>query len=36
MIASFWRIGNASADRYLDLQLDGQKFRIVALDGGGI
>jgi suppressor of ftsI len=29
----FWRIVNASADRYLDLQLDGQKFKIVALDG---
>jgi FtsP/CotA-like multicopper oxidase with cupredoxin domain len=29
----FWRIVNASADRYLDLQLDGQTFGIVALDG---
>jgi suppressor of ftsI len=29
----FWRIVNASADRYLDLQLDGQSFEIVALDG---
>ncbi len=29
----FWRIVNASADRYVDLQLDGQKFEIVALDG---
>jgi suppressor of ftsI len=29
----FWRIVNASADRYLDLQVDGQKFDIVALDG---
>jgi FtsP/CotA-like multicopper oxidase with cupredoxin domain len=29
----FWRIVNASADRYIDLQLDGQKFEIVALDG---
>jgi FtsP/CotA-like multicopper oxidase with cupredoxin domain len=29
----FWRIANASADRYLDLQLDGQTFEIVALDG---
>jgi FtsP/CotA-like multicopper oxidase with cupredoxin domain len=29
----FWRIVNASADRYLDLQLDGQTFEIVALDG---
>ena len=29
----FWRIVNASADRYMDLQLDGQKFEIVALDG---
>jgi suppressor of ftsI len=29
----FWRIVNASADRYLDLQLDGLTFDIVALDG---
>ena len=29
----FWRIVNASADRYLDLQLDGQTAEIVALDG---
>src|SRR5207244_8822029 len=29
----FWRIVNDSADRYLDLQLDGQTFEIVALDG---
>ena len=29
----FWRIVNASADRYLDLQLDGLTFEIVALDG---
>jgi suppressor of ftsI len=29
----FWRIVNASADRYLDLQLDKQKLEIVALDG---
>ncbi len=29
----FWRIVNASADRYLDLQLAGQTFEIVALDG---
>src|SRR5882762_1002117 len=29
----FWRIVNASADRYLDLQLDGQTFEILALDG---
>ena len=29
----FWRIVNASADRYLDLQLDGQTFEIAALDG---
>ena len=29
----FWRIVNATADRYLDLQLDGQTFEIVALDG---
>jgi suppressor of ftsI len=29
----FWRIVNASADRYLDLRLDGQTIEIVALDG---
>jgi suppressor of ftsI len=29
----FWRIVNASADRYFDLQIDGQSFEIVALDG---
>jgi suppressor of ftsI len=29
----FWRIVNASSDRYLDLQIDGQIFEIVALDG---
>lgn len=29
----FWRLVNASADRYLDLQLDGASFEIVALDG---
>jgi FtsP/CotA-like multicopper oxidase with cupredoxin domain len=29
----FWRIVNASADQYMDLQLDGQKFKVVALDG---
>jgi FtsP/CotA-like multicopper oxidase with cupredoxin domain len=29
----FWRVVNASADRYLDLQLDGPMFEIVALDG---
>src|SRR6202049_2549281 len=29
----FWRIVNASPDRYLDLQLDEQAFEIVALDG---
>src|SRR5882762_192788 len=29
----FWRMVNASPDRYLDLQLDGQTFEIVALDG---
>ena len=29
----FWRIANASADRYLDLQLEGQPFEIVAMDG---
>lgn len=29
----FWRIVNASADRYLDLHLDGESFEVVALDG---
>ena len=29
----FWRLVNASADRYLDLQLDGGTFEIVAMDG---
>ena len=29
----FWRIVNASADRYLDLQLDGGALEILALDG---
>src|SRR5882762_2922012 len=29
----FWRLVNASADRYLDLQVEGQKFEIVAMDG---
>jgi suppressor of ftsI len=29
----FWRIVNASADRYADLQLDGAPWQIVALDG---
>jgi suppressor of ftsI len=29
----FWRLVNASADRYLDLQLEGQVFEIVAMDG---
>jgi suppressor of ftsI len=29
----FWRIVNASADRYLDLQVDRQPFEIVAVDG---
>src|SRR6201987_1098630 len=29
----FWRIVNASADRYLDLQLDEGTFEIAALDG---
>ncbi len=29
----FWRIVNASADRYVDLQLEGQQFEIVAMDG---
>ena len=29
----FWRIVNASSDRYLDLQLDRQSFEVVALDG---
>lgn len=29
----FWRVVNASADRYLDLQVEGQTFEIVAMDG---
>ena len=29
----FWRVVNASPDRYLDLQLGGGSFEIVALDG---
>ncbi len=29
----FWRIVNASADQYIDLQVDKQKLEIVALDG---
>ena len=29
----FWRIVNASSDRYLDLQLDGKTFDVVAFDG---
>src|ERR1700719_4090791 len=29
----FWRIANASADRYLDLGLEGESFEIVAMDG---
>lgn len=29
----FWRIVNASSDRYLDLQLDGNTVEVVALDG---
>jgi len=29
----FWRMVNASPDRYLDVQLDGESFEIVALDG---
>jgi FtsP/CotA-like multicopper oxidase with cupredoxin domain len=29
----FWRVVNASSDRYVDLQLEGQKFEVVAMDG---
>ena len=29
----FWRVVNASPDRYADLQLEGQQLEIVALDG---
>ncbi len=29
----FWRIVNASADRYADLQMDGESWQVVALDG---
>jgi suppressor of ftsI len=32
----FWRIANASADRYVDLELEGQSFEIVAMDGDPI
>ena len=32
----FWRMVNASADRYVDVQLEGQKFEIVAMDGAPI
>jgi FtsP/CotA-like multicopper oxidase with cupredoxin domain len=29
----FWRIANASADRYVDLELEGENFEVVAMDG---
>jgi FtsP/CotA-like multicopper oxidase with cupredoxin domain len=29
----FWRVVNASADPYVDLQLEGQSFEVVAMDG---
>ena len=29
----FWRIVNAASDRYLDLEVDGASWKIVALDG---
>ena len=29
----FWRIANASADRYVDLEVEGENFEIVAMDG---
>jgi suppressor of ftsI len=29
----FWRIVNASADRYVDLQLEGRALEVVAMDG---
>jgi suppressor of ftsI len=29
----FWRIANASADRYVDLELEGERLEIVAMDG---
>jgi len=29
----FWRILNAAADRYLDIQVDGQPLEVIALDG---
>lgn len=29
----FWRLVNATADRYLDVQLEGQPLKIVAMDG---
>jgi FtsP/CotA-like multicopper oxidase with cupredoxin domain len=31
--SQLWRIVNASADRYLDLELTGQTFKVVAMDG---
>ena len=29
----FWRILNAAADRYLDVQVDGQPLEVIAMDG---
>jgi suppressor of ftsI len=29
----FWRIVNAAADRYVDVQVDGQPLEVIALDG---
>jgi suppressor of ftsI len=29
----FWRLVNASADRYVNLELEGQTFEVVAMDG---
>jgi FtsP/CotA-like multicopper oxidase with cupredoxin domain len=29
----FWRIVNASPDRYVDLQVDGEQLEVIALDG---
>ena len=29
----FWRILNAAADQYLDIQVDGQRLEVIALDG---
>ena len=32
----FWRVVNASADRYVDVQLEGEQLEVVAMDGSPI